>query len=48
MFIINAKVYPKETPEVAAKRLILENVLLLANRRVPTNDLYDLDNVEVM
>jgi hypothetical protein len=28
------------------KRLLLENILLLSNRRVPTNDLYDLDHVE--
>jgi hypothetical protein len=29
------------------KRLLLENILLLSNRRVPNNDLYDLDNIEV-
>lgn len=41
------QVYPRDPPQIAAKRLILENVLLLANRRIPTNDYFDLDNPDV-
>jgi len=41
------QIYPRDTPEVAAKRLVLENVLLLAHRRTPLNDHFDLENVEV-
>jgi hypothetical protein len=33
---------------VAAKRLILENVLLLANRRAPVVDLYDVNNPDAV
>ena len=40
--------YPKDPAEVAAKRLILENVLLLSNRRTPTNHLFDINNVEAV
>mmetsp|Transcript_6304 Transcript_6304/g.10551 ORF Transcript_6304/g.10551 Transcript_6304/m.10551 type:complete len:624 (+) Transcript_6304:126-1997(+) len=42
--ILSVKVYPRDSPAEAAKKLVLENVLLLAHRRVPTNDMYDLDN----
>jgi len=41
------QIYPRDSPEVAAKRLVLENVLLLAHRRTPLNDYFDLENVEV-
>jgi hypothetical protein len=44
--ILSLKVYPRANPAEAAKKLILENVLLLAHRRVPTNSLYDLENPE--
>ncbi len=41
------QVYSKEAPEFAVKRLLLENVLVLANRRVPTDEIYDLNNADV-
>eukprot|EP01032_Pedospumella_encystans_P016071 gene16071-18352_t len=44
--MVSVKIYPRDSPEVAAKRLVLENVLLLAHRRTPLNDYFDLDNVE--
>lgn len=44
--ILAIKVYPKDAAEVAVKRLLLENVLLLANRRVPSTELFDLDHPE--
>lgn len=40
------QIYPRDPGHVAAKRLILENVLLLSNRRTPTMDQFDLDNPE--
>lgn len=42
--ILAVRVYPKDSSETACTRLIFENVLLLANRRVPTNHMYDLQN----
>lgn len=42
--ILAARLYTKDTQEVAVRRLLLENVLLLANRRVPSTEIYDLDN----
>jgi hypothetical protein len=45
--IFAQKVYPNDSAEMAVKRLLLENVLLLANRRVPSTELYDLDHAEV-
>jgi len=44
--ILAQKVYSKDAPELAVKRLLLENILLLSNRRVPATDLYDLDHAE--
>lgn len=44
--ILAIKIYPKDNAEIAVKRLLLENVLLLANRRVPSTELYDLSHVE--
>lgn len=41
------KVYSKDIPDVAVRRVVLENVLLLANRRIPLTDLYDLENKKV-
>jgi hypothetical protein len=46
--ILSVKVYPRDPPADAAKKLILENVLLLAHRRTPTTSLYDLDNPEAL
>jgi hypothetical protein len=40
------KVYAKESAEVAIKRLLLENVLLLASRRPPMSDSFDFSDVE--
>ncbi len=45
--ILAQKVYSKEAPEFAVKRLLLENVLVLANRRIPCDEIYDLQNAEV-
>lgn len=39
--------YAKESVEVAIKRLLLENVLLLASRRPPMSDSFDFLDVEV-
>jgi hypothetical protein len=44
--IMSIKVYPRDPPEIAAKRLILENVLMLANRRTPISDSFDFTDVE--
>lgn len=41
------KVYSKDISDVAVRRIVLENVLLLANRRIPLTDLYDLDDKKV-
>lgn len=45
--ILSIKVYPKDIPDISLKRIILENVLLLANRRIPIISLYDLDDSKV-
>eukprot|EP00981_Chlorochromonas_danica_P006343 scaffold1365_cov163-Ochromonas_danica.AAC.33 len=39
-----AKIHSKDHSEIAVKRLLLENVLVLANRRVPSMEVYDLDD----
>ncbi|RYG64335.1 hypothetical protein EON64_14215 [archaeon] len=44
--IMALKIYSKDAPEIAIKRLLLENVLLLANRRVPSMEVYDIQNAE--
>eukprot|EP01031_Cornospumella_fuschlensis_P042197 gene42197-51532_t len=44
--IMSVKIYSKDDPEIAIKRLLLENVLLLANRRVPSMEVYDIQNPE--
>lgn len=41
------KVYSKDIADVAVRRVVLENVLLLANRRIPLTDLYDLEDKKV-
>lgn len=41
------KVYAKDLPEVAIKRLLLENILLLASRRPPMSDTFDFADTEV-
>lgn len=40
--------YSRDAPELAIKRLLLENVLLFASRRVPQSDSIDLSNAEVI
>ena len=45
--LLAVKIYPSDAPSIAMKRILLENVFLLANRRVPTNDLYDISNQDV-
>lgn len=39
--------YSKEPPELAVKRMLLENILLLASRRPPMSDTWDFSDVEV-
>jgi len=41
------KVYSKDIADVAVRRIVLENVLLLANRRIPLTDLYDMEDKKV-
>lgn len=45
---LSSKVYPRDPPEIAAKRLLLENILLLANRRIPIIHQYDINNTEAI
>ena len=43
-----SQVYPEcSSPDVALRRLLLENVLLLAGRRVPADTNLDVNNPEV-
>eukprot|EP01035_Chromulina_nebulosa_P038781 gene38781-52383_t len=44
--IFAVKVYPRDSADNASKRLLLENVLLLANRRVPSTSKYNLSDEE--
>jgi hypothetical protein len=46
--LLAQKVYAKESAEVAIKRLLLENVLMLASRRPPMSDTFDFSDAEVI
>lgn len=43
-----SQVYPRDSADNASKRLLLENVLLLANRRAPSTSKYNLSDEEVL